>query len=61
VAPPGDPGALASAIRSLVADPAEARRMGENARRAALRFDRRVAVRAYHDLFARLGRVATAA
>lgn len=54
VAAPGDPGALASAIAAIYDDPAAARRMGENARRAALHFDRRVAVRAYHDLFSSL-------
>jgi colanic acid biosynthesis glycosyl transferase WcaI len=61
VAPPGDSGALVSAIATLCDDPSAARQMGENARRAAWRYDRRVAVRAYHDLFVRLGRAATAA
>ena len=61
VAPPGDPEGLASAIAALCDDPARARQMGENARRAAWRYDRRAAVRAYHDLFVRLARVATAA
>jgi len=32
-----------------------------NARKAALRFDRRIAVQAYYDLFARLAGVARAA
>ena len=54
VAPPGDPGALVTAIASLLDDPAAVRRMGENARGASRCYDRRVAVRAYHDLFARL-------
>jgi hypothetical protein len=35
--------------------------MGENARRAAWQFDRRVAVQAYYDLFAGLGPAATQA
>jgi len=61
VAPPGDRDALVSAISALVDDPAAARRMGENARTAAWRYDRRVAVRQYHALFASLGRPATAA
>ncbi len=61
VAPPGDSAALASAIAALCDDPEGARRMGENARRASWCYDRRVAVRAYHDLFAGLGRAASAA
>jgi len=61
VAPPGDPGALVSAISALCDDPSAVRQMGENARRASWRYDRRAAVRAYHDLFAGLGRAATAA
>jgi glycosyltransferase involved in cell wall biosynthesis len=61
VAPPGDPGALVSAIATLADDPSAARRMGENARRASWCFDRREAVRAYHDLFLHLSRAATAA
>jgi hypothetical protein len=35
--------------------------MGENARQLAARFDRRVAVRAYYDLFVRVGQLARAA
>ena len=61
VAPPGDPAALVSAIAALHDDPSAARQMGENARRASWCYDRRAAVRAYHDLFARLSRAATAA
>jgi glycosyltransferase involved in cell wall biosynthesis len=61
VATPGDPGALVSAIATLCDDPPAARQMGENARRASWCYDRRVAVRAYHDLFVRLSRAATAA
>ncbi len=61
VAPPGNPAALVSAIRALCDDPERARRMGENARRASWCFDRRVAVRAYHDLFAGLVGAATLA
>jgi glycosyltransferase involved in cell wall biosynthesis len=54
VAAPGHPDALASSIAGLCDDPAAARVMGENARRAAWRYDRRVAVQAYYDLFAGL-------
>ena len=61
VAPPGDPERLVSAIAGFCDDTARAREMGENARRASWRYDRRAAVRAYHDLFVRLARVATAA
>ncbi|HUK33332.1 MAG TPA: glycosyltransferase family 4 protein [Vicinamibacterales bacterium] len=60
VAPPGDPDALVAAIARLYDDPAGARRMGENARQASWSYDRRVAVRAYHTLFASLGRLAPA-
>ena len=56
-----DPDSLAAAIVSLYDNPAEARAMGERARRAAFRFDRRVAVQAYYDLFARITSVAQAA
>jgi len=54
VAAPGDPDALARAIASLYDDPQATRAMGERARRAAFQFDRRAAVRAYHDLFSRV-------
>jgi glycosyltransferase involved in cell wall biosynthesis len=54
VAPPGDPAALATAIAALCDDPAAARTMGENARRASWCYDRRAAVRAYHELFVRV-------
>ena len=56
IAPPGEPDALAASIAALCDDPAGARVMGENARRAAWLYDRRVAVQAYYDLFASLGR-----
>jgi len=56
IAPPGEPGALAASIAALCDDPAGVRVMGENARRAAWRFDRRVAVQAYHNVFAAIGR-----
>ena len=56
IAPPGEADALAGSIAALCDDPAGARVMGENARRAAWRFDRRVAVQSYYDLFAALGR-----
>ena len=61
VAAPDDPDALASAIATLCDDPARARMMGENARRAAWRYDRRVAVQAYYELFAGLRRAKSAA
>src|SRR5205823_14190444 len=54
VAAPGDPEALARAIAALYDDPDETRAMGERARRAAWQFDRRAAVRAYHELFSRV-------
>jgi len=57
VAAPGDPDALAAAIAKLCDDPQAARAMGEQARRAAWQYDRRVAVRAYRDLFASLAGV----
>jgi glycosyltransferase involved in cell wall biosynthesis len=60
VAPPGDLDALVGAMATLHDDPARARQMGENARRASWRYDRRAAVRAYHDLFAGLSRPTTA-
>jgi len=56
IAPPGEPDALAASIAALCDDPAGARVMGENARRAAWCYDRRVAVQSYYDLFASLGR-----
>jgi glycosyltransferase involved in cell wall biosynthesis len=56
VAAPGQPEELASAIAALCDDPAAARLMGQNARRAAWRYDRRVAVQEYYELFAGLGR-----
>jgi colanic acid biosynthesis glycosyl transferase WcaI len=61
VAAPGDPDALAAAIMSLYDNPAATREMGARARQVAWRFDRKVAVQAYHDLFMRLAGVATAA
>jgi colanic acid biosynthesis glycosyl transferase WcaI len=61
VAVPGDVDALVQAIATLYDDPGAARAMGENARRAALRYDRRAAVQAYHDLFAGLNRERSAA
>ena len=54
LAAPGDPDALARAIAVLYDDPDRTRQMGERARRAAWQFDRRAAVRAYHDLLSRV-------
>ncbi|OLD53654.1 MAG: hypothetical protein AUI64_05985, partial [Acidobacteria bacterium 13_1_40CM_2_64_6] len=51
---PGKPLDLADRILKLHRDPELATRLGANARRAALEFDRRRQVRAYHDLFAGL-------
>lgn len=61
LASPGDPADLAGKIVALAGDPAAVRLMGQDARRAARQFDRRVAVQAYFDLFARLAGVARAA
>ncbi len=60
-AAPGDPDALAAAIAALYDDPAATAAMGASARQLALRFDRRVAVDAYHQLFLRVAGVARAA
>jgi glycosyltransferase involved in cell wall biosynthesis len=49
-AEPGDPKSLADRIRTLYMDRDLARRMGERARKAGLRFDRRVGVAAYAAL-----------
>ncbi len=61
LAAPGDPDALAGAIAGLYDDPGATARMGANARALALRFDRRTAVRAYHDLFSTLSSAGGAA
>ncbi|MBI3403211.1 MAG: glycosyltransferase family 4 protein [Acidobacteria bacterium] len=61
LAAPGDPDALAGAIAALYDDPATTRVMGQRARAAALQFDRRVAVAAYHALFVRVAGLARAA
>ena len=58
---PGDPADLADRVAQLCDDPASTREMGATARAAALRFDRRAAVQAYYDLFARVTRIARAA
>jgi colanic acid biosynthesis glycosyl transferase WcaI len=49
--PPGDPDALAARIRELYRDTVLRERLGENARRASLDFDRRGQVQAYAELF----------
>ncbi len=56
LAAPGDPDALAARIRELYGDPVLRERLGENARRAGLEFDRRGQVRLYAEL---LGEVAS--
>nr|UXE45943.1 D-inositol-3-phosphate glycosyltransferase [uncultured bacterium] len=61
VAPPGDVDALVAAIAALHDNPAATHAMGANARRASLRYDRRLAVQAYHDLFAGLNQARSAA
>ena len=61
LANPGDAADLADKIAILYDAPASTGKMGENAREAALRFDRKVAVSQYYDLFAQLARVARAA
>ena len=60
LAAPGDAADLAATIAALCDDPIATRAMGANARRAALRFDRQVAVQAYYDLFARVAGMAHA-
>lgn len=51
---PGDARGLAEKILSIYRDPALARRLGENARRAATRFDRPAQIAVYHRLFRRV-------
>ena len=50
-AEPGDPQSMADAIRAFHADRRMTRRVGENARRAGLGFDRRLQVSRYAELF----------
>ena len=51
VVPPGDPAALAAAIRELAADPATRRKMGEQGRRyVEAYFDRAALARQYRKL-----------
>jgi len=54
VAAPGEPRDLAEKILKLYRDRGLAVRMGENGRRAGLRFDRGKQVAAYYDVFASL-------
>ena len=61
LATPGDPDSLAEAIMAMYDDPGATRAMGQRARAAALQFDRRIAVAAYHDLFVRVAGLARAA
>ncbi len=58
LATPNDPADLAEKILTLYHDRELARRLGTNARQAALEFDRPVQVRAYHDLLCELNHVA---
>jgi colanic acid biosynthesis glycosyl transferase WcaI len=51
VVPAGDAEALAASVLALSANREETAAMGRRAREAAWQFDRRRAVRAYHDLF----------
>jgi colanic acid biosynthesis glycosyl transferase WcaI len=51
LAEPADPKDLADKILTLYHDPNLAQRLGANARRAALAFDRPLQVQAYYDLF----------
>lgn len=53
--PPGDPGALASALREAAADPARRGSLGEAGRaRVERHFSRAAVVRAYEDLWSRV-------
>ena len=61
VADPGSADDLAQKLAALYDDPEAARTMGNNARRIAWRFDRRVAVQTYYNLFVRVAGVARAA
>jgi glycosyltransferase involved in cell wall biosynthesis len=55
--PPGDPIALADAIRSLADDPARGRKMGANARRhVEAHFDRAVLAEQLEDLIVRVAK-----
>ena len=49
--PPRDPEALASAVQGLLDDPERARRIGENGRRVALRFERTAVAREFLTLY----------
>jgi len=60
LAEPGDPQDLADKILRLYHDPHLARRLGANARLAALSFDRKLQVRAYYELFRRIAPVPVA-
>jgi glycosyltransferase involved in cell wall biosynthesis len=61
LATPSDAGSLASQIAMLASDPRLAATLGANARRAALQFDRRLAVESYYRLFVRTANAASAA
>ena len=53
-AAPGDAGQLAAQLLALYHNRSETEAMGRRAREAAWLFDRRLAVKAYHDLFVNL-------
>jgi colanic acid biosynthesis glycosyl transferase WcaI len=54
LAAPGNPDALAASIAAMYDNPGETRLMGDNARKAAWRFDRRATVQRYYDLLLRV-------
>jgi glycosyltransferase involved in cell wall biosynthesis len=58
LAHPGDPADLAKNILQLYGNKNMTQRFGANAREAALLFDRKAQVKAYHDLFLQIRRSA---
>ena len=56
LASPGDPKDLAEKILTLRGNPNEARRLGDNARRAGLQFGRHKQVALYHEVFRKVVR-----
>jgi colanic acid biosynthesis glycosyl transferase WcaI len=49
--PPGDPHALSTAIVQLYEDPENLKKMGKRARNAAKKYDRKVALKSFYNLF----------